>query len=534
MSKVSCKILKLDEYTKLVGKAPTSSIVDLDSRKARALIKKEVVELSELQREMEGKKEESITVNKSEETIAFLKKADLLNVLVGTVQREAVGEKGPIKTLILLAALSKVKNKYPTSANLCINAESGAGKDFVASATLKLVPERYVFARRRISQKALDYALSQHQGRDWNNYFVYLEDVSPKVMASESVKTLMSANPDKENIVTIVHEGAIKNLVIFGKPTFLMTAAKAKGTDETIRRLPFCYLDESPEQTLAINLMQAKEAANGKKASAEKAPNFYEGLEPCNVLIPFAEVLAKALAKHWIEKSKRCQVIQRSVFPRFLDYVKASACLHQYQRKKDAEGNVLAEAPSDYIYARTALLQTTSNALMIPLSHEEKELIETIQKEFPEGATAKNINLKISRWEERWLRNILDRLVQLGFLDKQKTQAEGSDKSVAAYLPIPDVLEFKMPTWEELNIKNNAIGAIAPITTISANGANGKELHELHGTFGNKKRVETSKKLKPVPEMIESEPLPEGWKPSCPDLPWLKGLKEKKGGVNDD
>lgn len=530
MGKVSCKILKLDEFTKLVGKPPTGSIVEISRKKAMALIKREVVELSELERDMQGGKKEVLKIDTSPEVIEFLKNPEMLEVLTKRVQDEAVGEEGAIQTLILLIALSKVEEKYSTSANLCMNATSRAGKDFLTNAVLKLVPEKYVFARRRISQKALDYALSDHQDRDWNNYFVYLEDVSAKVIASESVKTLMSANPNKENIVTIVHEGAIKNLIIRGKPTFIMTSAKAKSTDETLGRLPFCYLDETPKQTLAINLKQARDAAVGKKTAVGDIPNFYDGLEPCTVSVPFAEDIAMALSKHWIEKSKRCQVIQRSIFPRFLDYIKGSACLFQKQRKKDPQGNVVAEAPSDYNYARKTLLQTTSNALMIPLSHEEKELIETLEKEFPSGATIKDINLKISRWGERWLRSILDRLAQLGFLDKEKTAVDGSDKPSVAYVPVPNVLVFTMPTWKELNVKKNSIGSLGSFTTNGSIASIGKEVKQMNSKSVNKKH---EKKPKTDPEPVPTEPLPADWKPEKIEytddfMPWNKGLNKKK------
>ncbi len=482
MSKVLCKILKFEDYTKLTGEQPKGSIVKLDYKIAMVLVKKEVVELAELEREMQGKKEEAIQIDSNPELIAYLSQPQLLNNLTIEVQKSVVGETNSIKTIILICCLAKVKNKRSTSSNLCANAAPGTGKDFVVSETLNIFPEENIFARRRVSEKALDYALARHQNRDWNNYFVYLEDVNSKILNSESVKTLMSANPNKINTVTIVHEGAAKDLSIKGKPTFLTTAAKVKAGDEALRRLPFLYMDESSQQTLQINLKQASEdAGQEQEEKNELAKRFYYGLDFIEVIIPYAEKITHALAEYWIKKSRNCQVIQRTIFSRFLDYIKGSACLHQHQRQKDLQGKILA-TPEDYGNARIALLQTTSNSLMIPLAREEKELIEILIKYFPDGGTLQNINIRFSRWEERWLRNTLDRLVQLGFLEKTKTHVEESKKDVAIYIPLPDVLTFSIPKWEEIEI--NAIHAVDTNNAINANHANENELHELHRISG--------------------------------------------------
>lgn len=474
MGKVRVKILDLNKFGKLTGNRSREDIVKIDAKEAAVLIKQGVVELSELQREMEGTKEETIILNQEPAVIEFLKNPNLLEKLVVEVQKSVVGEENAIKSILVACMLNKVENKQGTSANLCINAQSGAGKDYLTSEVLKLFPEQFVFARRRITPAVLDYALAKHQGRDWNNFFIYLEDVGNKVLNAESIKTLLSANPQKTNIVSIVYEGAVRDLKIKGKPFFLVTSAKIRAKEETLRRLPFLYLDESPEHTLEINRRQAKQASLGLIEEMEELPKqFYLGLEKVKVVIPFAEEIALKLGGLWVKRSKRYQIVQRTIFPRFLDYIKASASLYQYQRKKTKEGYVTAEAPLDYDNARTVLLQTTSNALMLPLGRDEKELIQSVNEHFPSGGSVKDINLKFSKWEERWLRNNLDKLTDLGFLKKDKIDAPNSDKAIAIYLPCPDILNFSIPTWKELNSKNNAIGASGAKGASNANSAKG-------------------------------------------------------------
>lgn len=447
-SNVYCNILRFDEFLQTTGIKPKSNIVKLSRKIAKILIKKQVVELAPLQRELEEKIVEKIPFDESPEVLELLKRPDLLDFLVQEIQKEAVGEAETIKTILVAVCLGKVLNKNPASANLCLTATSGAGKDFIVSTTLKIIPEFFLFERRRVSQKALDYALSQTVGRDWNDFIVYLEDVSNAVANSESVKTLMTANPNKENTVSIVADGEVKNLVIKGKPLFIMTSASIKAAKETQRRLPFCFLDETPEQTLVINQRQAELAATGEVQEINSTvKQFYCGLNKVQVIVPFAPEIAKRLGALW--QQEHAGIILRTVFPRFIDYIKASAALHQQQREKDEKGNIIAE-PKDYDIARIALLKTTSNALMIPLGHEDSGLVSCLINDFKEGGTVEEIALKYPLWNDRWLRQNLDRLVIDGFVRKEKAEQTGSVKPVAKYFGIAAVMHFQIPAYENL------------------------------------------------------------------------------------
>jgi len=367
----------------------------------------------------------------------------------------------------LVCSLAKVKNKKSASANLCLNAQSGAGKDFITAATLDLFPEKIIFKRRRISERALDYALAQNQARDWSNYIIYLEDVSEGVLNADSIKTLLTASADKENTTTIVHEGSIKDLKIKGKPVFLFTTAKSKPREETLRRVPFCFMDESAEQTLKITELQAEEAKTGVINEIDSNfKGFFSGLNLVSVVIPYADEVQRKLALDWVSKNKRFQVILRTIFPRFLDYIKASAGLHQHQRQSNTE-HILAQR-EDYENARIALLSTTSNKLLIPLNREQRELIETLENKFPDGGSVEMISEKFSKWGDRWLRIQLDILTDLGFISKEMITVDFSNKPIGSYKVEPGVLEFSMPSWEELFEQNSATTSNASINAIDS------------------------------------------------------------------
>jgi hypothetical protein len=62
-----------------------------------------------------------------------------------------------------------------------------------------------------------------------------------------------------------------------------------------------------------------------------------------------------------------------------LDFIKASACFHQYQRKIDNEGFIIAEG-QDYEIARECIETIKSNKYMIPLTINQKKILEVFYK----------------------------------------------------------------------------------------------------------------------------------------------------------
>ncbi|MCX6803807.1 MAG: hypothetical protein NTY48_04535 [Candidatus Diapherotrites archaeon] len=469
MSKVYIKITNMERYAEKMGRGSQNDIIQVEKKVAKALIKAGAAELSQLERDMTEEKEEPLIVKVIPEVIEFLKRPDLLLCLIKEVQKKAIGEENVITTILLVVSLVKVKNKSPASANICLNGLSGAGKDFVVSCTLNLLPEEIVYIKRRVSEKAFDYDLARHSQRDWSQYVTYLEDVTSKVLNGASVKTLLSADPQKENIATIVFEGEAKNLKIKGKPVFIFTTAKSKLHEELIRRMPFCYLNESEAQTENILNAQARIAQTGETPEISAvAKEFFSCLAPIKVVIPFANDIAKKLAKEWIKNNPRHHVILRTVFARFLDYIKASVALHQHQRQKNEVGDYIA-TEEDYANARIALLATTNNILLIPLGRDQKQLLEDMRLYFDEGGTVQMIASRIAKWEERWLRTQLDNLAEQGFVIKKPKETEWADKPVAFYQVRREVFKFTIPTFKELYIYPNEEDEI-----INTNGTNSR------------------------------------------------------------
>jgi hypothetical protein len=201
-------------------------------------------------------------------------------------------------------------------------------------------------------------------------------------------------------------------------------------------------------------------------------------LKKVKVKIPFADELGFLLDNFIPVKS----VLIRTIFERFLDLIKASCAFHQFQRETEDEGYKIADG-QDYDIARTALLKLTSNQYMIPLTKDQKKILD-VMKQLGSLSTIEEISSKITFISDRWLREQLDKLANYGFLEKDTIAKEDSDKKVIAY-SYAEIFDINIPTWEELqksfksfNSSSRSSSAIPSTNGVEIN-SNCQELKDL-------------------------------------------------------
>lgn len=297
----------------------------------------------------------------------------------GELNKKVVGEIESIQAIFLTMTGILVINHHTASYNLRVDSNSGAGKDLITWATSELFhngeprdAELGVVRRTRISPKVFNYWHVSKTDPTWTWYgkVCYLSDVSQEVLDSDVFKLMCSEGSS----VTITLEGRAVDLEVKGKPVMIITTASVNSGNEMLRRFPILSLDESKEQTEGIMNRTAQYAEEGRGVEYDpKIKGALRLLERVRVKIPFA----KKLVKHFPSD----HVIMRTHFNRLLDLIKASAALHQYQRQRDKEGYLIAEG-LDYDIARIAIIKTTSNRLMIPLSQKQKRFLKVIKDEF--------------------------------------------------------------------------------------------------------------------------------------------------------
>jgi hypothetical protein len=377
--------------------------------------------------------------------------------------KKVVGEEGAIHTILLCASGRLVENCQLASYNLFVNSESGAGKDYVTSRVLGLLPEDRLVKRTRISPAVFTYWHNPSTEPDWtwDGKVCYLEDISGNVMNHEVFKTMSSSGSS----ATILVNQVPVDIEVRGKPVLIITAAMATPAKELLRRFTILHLDETVGQTGAIKRMQAKAAATGMTLEYDDTMlKAIKSLKRVKVKIPYAEMLADGFPDG--------HIILRTHFPRFLDYVKASTAFHQHQREKDGEGYLLATA-QDYEIARVAMGKTTSNKNMIPLTTRDQRLVGIIRERQAGGLgwlSVTDIASEVTFFGERTLYRHLDKLAEYGILEKDKREEEFA-KPVMVYRAV-EAGSFQLPTWDELAGAGDAVDSVVMFEHVEASDNN--------------------------------------------------------------
>jgi len=418
------------------------------------------------------------------ENLDILKNPDLFKIITEKeVDKKIVGEFEARKTIFLVTCMRLVENLNKASDNLLINAFSGTGKDCVTEAIFGLIPEEEKEELIRISPKVLAYTRNRvfEPTATWKKVALRLEDVGNDVLNDNAFKVTLSADPNKINKSKIVNKGKIIDFEIEGKPSIIMTIADPNPSNEQLRRCPICYLDEGINQTKEILKRQAEYAKKGLSLEYDgKIISALRALKRIKVKIPFADKLLKIFNPQ--------EVIVRTHFPRFLDYIKTSCALYQYQREIDNEGYYIA-TPEDYDVARIALIKTTSNILMIPLTKLKKDILDVFEEDDLQNKSVDDLNelkpIEKLNITPEWLRKQVDYLASKGFLNKGKEKRYDEagkiiPKPIYTYsynkmqkLEVPEWKDIDKMTSDTMNCENTMI------TSINSNTTQVNELNEL-------------------------------------------------------
>lgn len=389
-----------------------------------------------------------------EDVFELLRNKDILELYNNQFDKKIVKEEEARKVIFLITNMRNVENISKGTDNLIVNALSGTGKDHITEAIFDIIPLKEKEELVKTTPKVLSYTRNKliQPEATWKKTALRLEDVSHNVVNDDSFKVFLTANPNKINCGKTINKGKVVEIEIEGKPSMILTIANATIGDEQLRRLPNLFLDEGVNQTEEILKRQAKMAVDGLSIEYDgKFMYALSKLRRVKVKIPYAEKLVS------IFQDSTQNVIVRTAFPRFLDYIKSSASFHQYQRIQDDDGTIIAEE-QDYNNGVMCLKKTTSNILMIPLSRLDEDLYH-----FFKNRDIQKISIdELFDYEEiqklgksdRWIRFRLDFLVSKGFLTKKSNKVEGIFKPITFY-GYNKLQQFNIPNWDELMTSNN-------------------------------------------------------------------------------
>lgn len=370
--------------------------------------------------------------------IKILQDPELIIKTVKEIQKDVSGEEDTIIAEIIVVSTRLVRNAIPESTNLLLSDKTGTGKDYVTKKTIDiLVPFDKRCHVTKMSKEAFTYWHYKDKDWNWNGKVIHFEDITQQLLNCSTFKTMSSG----DNFAVVVKDQVTKEIPINGKPCMILTSHHANPEDEALRRFRIGALDDSNKQTRKIfNKISEKYAGNKTFVPDDFFIESIQQLLSYPVIIPFV-----GLIPHFFPDD----VLMRTQYRCFLDFICGSAIFHQHQREKTENREIIA-TPDDYMIARTVLIYTTSNPKMIPLSKEYRDII-TILIENVNPMTIKEIEVKCDP-SKQWLYKHLPKIASTGLIEKNKTFNEKANKDVITY-KYADLNPFSIPTWNEIGNK---------------------------------------------------------------------------------
>jgi hypothetical protein len=278
--------------------------------------------------------------DKSAETLPLAEEPNLILRFQRDVELAGlVGEKNNAAVVFLVAVSAKLEKPL----NVSVGGASAAGKNHLTGSVARFISEEHKKILTGMSPKVL-----MHAGEDeFRNKAVFIAEYEGVSGADYSIRTMQSEGVIDWEYVETSAKGIQKKIRhVKGPLAFVQATTRPILHMENETRLLFVQVDESVEQTRAVNERQALEAemavAPCPAGLHERWHEFLRSLDPLRVRIPFARQLAKEFPG---------RVQSRRDFPKLLGLVEVLAFLHQLQRDKDELGNIVAHW-QDYQIAR--------------------------------------------------------------------------------------------------------------------------------------------------------------------------------------
>jgi hypothetical protein len=167
--------------------------------------------------------------------------------------------------------------------------------------------------------------------------------------ASRALREMLSAGR-LSKLMPVKEGGEIvtKMITQAGPVSYVESTTLVRVFDEDVNRMIVLQTDERPTQTRNIlATLAAQFAGSGPRIDPEATIARHHALQRMlqqrPVVVPFAGKLADGFSAQRVEA--------RRAFPHLLSMIQASALLHQFQRKVDGDGRIIATA-DDYAIAR--------------------------------------------------------------------------------------------------------------------------------------------------------------------------------------
>lgn len=417
---------------------------DVDAE-TKYLIEQQRKEKEFIQKKWNKQEEQDNIVEIEQDLIDILKDPNLLIITTIEIQEAEgiAGEEDTIIVGIIVANTRLVKEAFAESKNLFFSDKTGVGKDRVTKAIMiVVVPECDNIHVTKMSKEAFTYWHANEDDWTWDGKVIHFEDIPQSILNCDTFKVMASGGTE----AVVVKDQRTIEIPIEGKPVMIITSHHANPSDENLRRFPIGALDNTVEQTKRIKAKISQKYS--RRTNVEPNTDLRQALhslKPYDVVIHYSELI-----EHFFPE----EIISRTQYAQFLDYICSSAVFHQYQREKTEDGRLIADA-DDYMIARLLLIYTTSNPKGIPTSREYREILDILR----ENVAPMTINeiLLDERCDKSkdWLYKNLPKLLstKLVVRNKRAEDAGAITKDVMTYQYAKGLNMEALPTWSELGEK---------------------------------------------------------------------------------
>jgi hypothetical protein len=292
------------------------------------------------------------------EARAMLESPKLVERVVQDIGELGVAGEKALASTIYLVGMSRL---LPRPLAAIVQGLTSSGKSYIIEKCASLFPPEGVLQATAMTPQALFHL----KPGSLENKFVVAGERSrlendERAEATRALREMLSSGRlVKLMPVKIAGEIRTVQIVQEGPIAFVESTTLSKIFDEDANRCLLLTTDERTEQTKRIVATLARGysgiAHDGVvQAIIDRHHALQRMLQPFTVVVPFAGPLGELLAHDKVEA--------RRAFPQLISMVQASALLHQYQRKIDDDGRLIA-AQDDYQLARHLLLKPLGRLL---------------------------------------------------------------------------------------------------------------------------------------------------------------------------
>ena len=281
-----------------------------------------------------------------------------------------VGERR-IAKLLYLAVTSRLLDR-PVS--IALKGPSSGGKSFTLELVLKFFPNDAFYALTAMSDRALAYSTEPLKHR---HLVIYEAAGMASDFATYLIRSLLSEGRLRYETVEKSRDGLRPRLIEREGPTgLIVTTTSVRLHPENETRMLTLTVSDTREQTAAVFRALATGGYHSVDLSRWQALQIWLGGSILSVVIPYARALAEMIPPVAIRLRRDFRMI--------LTFIRAHALLHQESRRRNADGQVVAEI-ADYAATHGLLADLIAEGAEVTIKLEIRETVDAVTNLLQQG-----------------------------------------------------------------------------------------------------------------------------------------------------